>query len=250
MEILSWDRGEEWGESAFLEVIPFVAYLLSTERTAWWNTLVRTYSGPTDLYTTFKSAATVAQSQRLQGSSFTIEEVPSLAFASQEGMIIASEFGHSNPFSEINLERLESSLIIGSRMGSLQLLTKVDSIFIWRSGKRTDYTYTQGFAPMESILESIADKSKFRSWRSNPRSVDHLDWGLEENNRGVDGLLAIREAYEVQNKEATREFAHNYLTGLSDDRFDQAIALEVKWHEGFAAAKSIYKVDENAKDGE
>jgi len=250
MEILGWDKGEEWGDSAFLEVVPFTAYLLSSERTAWWNTLVRTYNGPRDLYTTFKSAAKSAQSKRLQGTSFTIEEIPSLAFISSEGMIIASEFGHLNPFSEVDLDYLSSFLIIGTQMLLLQGLTRTSSGALWRNEKRSDSTYIQAFAPIDTSLKLIANESTFQSWRSYPRWRDQLDWDLEENGRSVDGIRAVQEAYERQNHEVTRLAAHKYFDGLYGEQIDREISLETQWHEGFNAAKIFYKVDENPTETE
>ena len=251
MEILDWAKADDWEDAPFLEVVPFTVYLLSTGRNAWWTTWVERYTGSTALYSSIEEAKAAAEEQRVQGTVFLIEQVPALAFLSSRGLIIASEFGVSQPFAQIDLKRLSISLVIGTSMGELAIVTAVDSKFYWLGERRTGHTYVQAFAPTDTALEIFPEELRFQSWKSHAQGSGYfLGWSEVSNNRTVDGLLNVVKAYEAQNHEVTREATHKYIEGLAAEREKRSHELAMKWLDGFAAAESIHKVDENPTETE
>ena len=242
MEILDWAKGDDWTEAAFLEVVPFTVYLLSTGRNAWWTTWVERYTGSTALYASIEEAKAAAETQRVQGTVFLIEQVPSLAFISNQGMIIASEFGVSQPFSQLDLDKLANILIIGSSMGVLAIATSVTSKFYWRGEKRTGNTYVQAFAPTETVLENLPEEQKFQSWKSHAQGTGYfLSWSEEANDRSVDGLTAVRGVYEVQNHKVTREAAHKFVENRIFIESEKDSALMESWLNGYEVAEWLFK---------
>ena len=249
MEILDWAKGDDWTDAAFLELVPFTVYLLSTGRNAWWTTWVERYTGSTALYASIEEAKAAAEKQRVQGTVFLIEQVPSLAFISNRGMIIASEFGVSQPFAQLNLDKLSSFLVIGTPMGELAKVTAVNTKFYWLGEKRTGHTFVQAFAPTLTALEKLQEGQKFQSWQSHAQGTGYfLSWSEVANDRSVDALTAIRKVYEERNHEVTREAAHKYVENRIFLELEKQGALADSWLNGYEVAERQFKPRKDSLD--
>ncbi len=79
--------------SAYLGKIYFAAY----GRNAWHSTWVSRYTAGYSFHATHESARRDVESRRVQGSTWTIRELPALVVAARKGLIAVSEINTATP---------------------------------------------------------------------------------------------------------------------------------------------------------
>lgn len=82
-------------------------FYVTTGRNAWWNTWITRYS-PGCMHSTFDSAKKFCEANRVQGTVFYIDELPSLAFFAPERVLVISEINTDAFFGRLDFDQLTS----------------------------------------------------------------------------------------------------------------------------------------------
>ncbi|MCX7197672.1 MAG: hypothetical protein NTW37_06700 [Proteobacteria bacterium] len=87
------------------EVKPVKLHYVTSGRNAWWSTWITRYS-PGCMHSTMDSAKQFCESQRVQGTVFYIDELPSIAFIADNRALVVSEINTDSFLKRIDVELL------------------------------------------------------------------------------------------------------------------------------------------------
>lgn len=113
MKPVDWVTDEEFLDSELKNLRSVTLYLLSTGRNAWHGTWSEKYQKNAALFSSFNAARKAAEDSRNRGTTFKIQQYPSLAFFSLKGVVALVEFHSEQPFSKLRIEDIGDRLKIG-----------------------------------------------------------------------------------------------------------------------------------------
>ena len=230
MERLNWRNDELFSTSMLLGVSAHVMYLLSTGRNAWNNVWVQRYKGPTSLHFTLDAAKKKAEPDRVQGTVFSIEQVPVLAFRCRTGIAYCAEFHSQESFKMLNWDDEMNYLKIGTAMPEVVGTFSTPDSGTWtRPLPGQDSFVTRVFdlvgkndpktgKTMARDVELLRSGVKLFKWKSRPMGTDYyLSWDRSESDRELGSIEKVIELFETINSPELKVAANELF--LAADTF-------------------------------
>jgi hypothetical protein len=229
MERKNWRNDELFSTSMLLGVSAHVMYLLSTGRNAWNNVWIQRYKGPTSLHFTLEAAKKKAEPVRVQGTVFSIEQVPVLAFRSRTGIAYCAEFHSKESFKMLNWDDEMNYLKIGTAMPDVMAVFSKSDPNTWTYPWPVPDSYvTRVFdlvgkydpktgKTMARDVELLDRDAKLFRWKSRPMGPGHLGWNRSESDRKLESVERIIRKFEAINSPELKEAADELF--LAADKF-------------------------------
>ena len=196
MERVNWRSDELFLTSMLLGVSSHIMYLLSTGRNAWYGVWSERYKGPTSLHFSLTEAQKKAQTDRVQGTVFTIEQVPVLAFRCRTGIAYCTEFHSQESFKMLDWDDDMDFLKIGAAMPMVMTVFSNANPLAWQIPCPNENSFvTRVFdlvgnvdptsgktSPLEPEL--LDHESKLSKWKSHSEgSRYYMSWEQTETDR-------------------------------------------------------------------
>jgi len=220
-------------------------FLLITGRNAWHSTWSTRYSRQRAIFSSFEEAKNVAENIRIQGSQFTIREIPALAFYSLSGIIVICEF-HSRPqYSNLKLDRIAEALRLNNKLVKAIQPFRATSDDFWTKPFPDSDSFIVSVVPLSQKLNLLPEQRDLKSWKSSSsgpryylhwnqvgaRQIEPLERIIEifKEVNEISSLLesefnlelAINKEYEINSKKNHQEALAENLVQMIDEWFEQ-----------------------------
>lgn len=229
MERIDWRNDQIFETSILLGVSTHIMYLLSTGRNAWHETWSQRYKGPTSLHFTLDDAKKSAEKARLQGTVFTIEQVPVVGFRSRSGIAYCAEFHSQESFKMLCWVDLMDYLKIGTPLLVVMDIFSTSDSLAWEIPKpNQDSFVTRVFDLAGNVVSSVGhtnpvkaeplgNDSNLRRWKSYPNGTDYLlGWDSTESDRNLASVEKVVNQFNSVNSAKLR-LASNTLFASAEN---------------------------------
>lgn len=172
-------------------------YYVWTGRNAWWSTWSTRYS-PGCFHRDLESAKTFCENQRIQGTVFYIDELPSLAILAPERTLVVSEINTNHFLARYDVKRL-ASITTALPVSSMTLkqfwyLFRIESA-LWPADYPKFNSAFVSFDKNPEPLEKIDKKQEVSSYSSNSTGPNYcLGWRSRPFEKNRTTLYAICDA--------------------------------------------------------
>lgn len=200
MEALKAMLHEDLLKSEFKSLSIVKVYLLISGRNSWHGTWSTQYRRNRAIFGQFREATSVAENLRIQGTQFTIKEIPALAFASLSGVIVVTEF-HSNPsFKNLKMTEISENLVLNQKLVLVTSPFRTARNEYWNTPFPSPDSFIVGVSQLSDTLEEYPERNYLKVWKSSSIGPNYyLDWqevGKQEK-LPIEEILAI---YKLKNK--------------------------------------------------
>ncbi len=211
MERFQWRSDQLFLTSMLLGVGSHIMYFLSTGRNAWHETWSKRYQGSASLHFTLVEAKKTAEKGRTQGTVFTIDQVPALAFRCRTGIAYCTETHSQESFKMLNWSDPMHFLKIGAAMPDvINVFSKPDPVAWGIPRPRQDSFVTRVFDLAGNVdptngktsrieVEPLDTKSKLNRWKSYPNGPGGMGWNLAESDRDLTSIGKVLERFNSLN---------------------------------------------------
>lgn len=184
---ISHDVPSYLSEAAITDVVACRVLWLLTGRNSWNGNWSSRYSEFSSFHTTLDSAQRVAESQRKQGSTFSIFERPAVRILTEVGKIVAIHLNTSRPFADWRVRppaggwwRPRYTLDNTTDAGTIMAALNIGSGH-WATRPPEDETVLF-VAGTTSLSFPFLAGAKLHAWRSNPLGTHrYFGWEPREN---------------------------------------------------------------------
>lgn len=232
---------EELLKSGLQDLRIVKVFLLITGRNAWHSTWSTSYSRQRAIFGSFEEAKNVAENIRIQGSQFTIREIPALAFFSLKGVIVICEF-HSKPqFAKLNLNEIAESLRLKNTLVRAIQPFRTSSEDFWVQPFPDHDSFIVTVVPLSQKLNIFPEKVDLKTWKSSSSGPRYyLHWN-QVGAREIDPLERIIEIFKEENE----------LSSLLESEFELELAMKKEFeinskknHQEALAQNLTQRIDE------
>lgn len=178
-------------------------FYVHTGRNAWHSTWISRYS-PGCMHTTLKSAKSYAETQRVQGTTFNISELPALLIASSIGSVVVTQINSKNPLSGYSRHavrathhsnalmegHLDDYLCIGAPIYGAILSFALDSRF-WKQPPphSNSLIITETFETRPETVEIKKNSLKYKSFSQGGHYT--MGWRKYEGDVSATGIAGL-----------------------------------------------------------
>ena len=179
-------------------------YFVVGGRNAWHSTWISRYS-PGSMHLTFSSAAAHAERSRVQGTVFTIQQLPALEFVAEAGRVYVTQINEATPLRAYSAHAIEALsahvsrstdirdnyMAVGAPVVRAVRSFSYDSRF-WRNAPPSnDSVLVLGCLRSKSKSEKIK-KEIIKQWSSRSIGTDRpLSWGEQKANRTASAVMYL-----------------------------------------------------------
>lgn len=176
-------------------------YYVWTGRNAWWSTWSTRYS-PGCFHRTLESAKAFCEKQRVQGTVFYIDELPSLALLAPDRTLVVSEINTNHFLATYDVKRL-TSITTALPVSSMTLqqfwyLFRIESA-LWPVDFPKFNSAFVSFDKNTTPFETIDKKQELFSYSSKSNGPDYqLGWRSRPFDKNRSTLHAICDALKAR----------------------------------------------------